>query len=259
MFDSSYLVITLKEKCKEYKISYQGTKAQLIKRLNDYITLNGINVGQVENEEQVEERSEEEEFTDVQINTPPVEVEPDGDLVEEINKNGKRTRVLAHYTFTREFESIDQAYNFLKDDLENNWSRIRMRKTNDGTKDCFSCSTKMCRSKLYILFHDEEENVSLWNSDIPHDHSSVEDDDGKVYGINQVTKEQIGILYQTRVKTATNILYSLREQVSQFKEKKIDDDPDVINPLYVPGLKIPTKLQISNYLHNTFKPLAMNC
>ncbi|RNA36502.1 hypothetical protein BpHYR1_010456 [Brachionus plicatilis] len=46
------------------------TKAQLIKRLNDYITLNGINVGQVENEEQVEKRSEEEEeFTDVQINT----------------------------------------------------------------------------------------------------------------------------------------------------------------------------------------------
>ncbi|RNA17261.1 hypothetical protein BpHYR1_010235 [Brachionus plicatilis] len=90
------------------------TKAQLIKRLNDYITLNGINVGQVENEEQVEERSEEEEeFTDVQINTPPVEVEYYGDLVEEINKNGKRTRVLAHYTFTREFDLLVKKQNKL--------------------------------------------------------------------------------------------------------------------------------------------------
>ncbi|RNA07337.1 hypothetical protein BpHYR1_011729 [Brachionus plicatilis] len=86
-------MVILQNKLSYFEIFYHmpkclihRTKAQLIKRLNDYITLNGINVGQVENEEQVEERSEEEEeFTDVQINTPPVEVKSDGDLVEEIN------------------------------------------------------------------------------------------------------------------------------------------------------------------------------
>ncbi|CAF1030510.1 unnamed protein product [Brachionus calyciflorus] len=213
--------------------------------LNNYIKENNDTLSKV-----VE--NSDDEFSDVQINTPPVEVESDGEIVEQINSYGKRTRIQINYSFTREFENIEQAYQFLKDDSNNIWSRLRIRKTNDGDKDCYKCNIKNCRSKLFILFHDESESVSLWNSDILHEHSSNSDE--KIYGINQITKDQIGILYRTRVKTATNILYAHREKVSEYKDKKFDVDQDEINPLYVPGLQIPTKLQINNYIHNTFKP-----
>ncbi|RMZ92868.1 hypothetical protein BpHYR1_034937, partial [Brachionus plicatilis] len=35
-------VADLKQKCKDHEISYQGTKAEVIKRLNKYVTENGL-------------------------------------------------------------------------------------------------------------------------------------------------------------------------------------------------------------------------
>jgi hypothetical protein len=50
------------------------------------------------------------------------------------------------------------------------------------------------------------------------------------------------------------ILRALRARAEPLKEKKFDTDPDVVNELYVSGLVVHTREQISNFVNRTLKP-----
>ncbi|CAF1022962.1 unnamed protein product [Brachionus calyciflorus] len=153
MFNSTFLVTDLKAKCKEFNISYQGTKAILIKRLNEYITKTGINIEKenddgginVDNDDHVDVSDE--EFSDVPINNQALDLESDGDTIETINTNNKRVKTQAYFTFTQELDNIEQAYLYLKDDKDNTWNKIRSRKTKEGHKECTTDHEK----KIHIL------------------------------------------------------------------------------------------------------------
>ncbi|RNA31372.1 hypothetical protein BpHYR1_017743 [Brachionus plicatilis] len=71
---------------------------------------------------------------------------------------------------------------------------------------------------------------------------------------NDVTKKTIEMLYKSSVTTATRIKYALRERLEPIKPKKFEMDAEIPNDLYIPGIEIPTILQINNFLNNTLKP-----
>ncbi|CAF0989537.1 unnamed protein product [Brachionus calyciflorus] len=54
--------------------------------------------------------------------------------------------------------------------------------------------------------------------------------------------------------TGSRILYALRERVYPHKPKRFENDPDVVNDLFIKGIKLPSIKQINNFLSNTYKP-----
>ena len=84
------------------------------------------------------------------------------------------------------------------------------------------------------------------SKNIEHDHTIIKQTDER--GFNEDTKQAIMHLYKMGTKTATKIIYSLR-------------DSDILNQ--VPGINIlniqkPTVEQLNNYLQNTLKPRLLN-
>ena len=61
-------------------------------------------------------------------------------------------------------------------------------------------------------------------------------------------------MYKSFVNTATRIRLALRDRSEPYLPKKFESDPDLPNDLYIPGIVIPTNLQINNYLNNTLRP-----
>ncbi|RMZ96531.1 hypothetical protein BpHYR1_054371, partial [Brachionus plicatilis] len=108
---------------------------------------------------------------------------------------------------------------------------------------------KSCPKLAYILLHQEDDTSSIWYNAVDHDHTSEKTN----FGINEITKKQIEVLYKSSVNTATRIRLALRERFEQYLPKKFDVDPDFPNDLYVPGIVIPSNLQINNYLNNTLR------
>ncbi|CAF1108888.1 unnamed protein product, partial [Brachionus calyciflorus] len=251
-FNLSWKVNDLKNECKRLKISYSGKKNELVNRLNEYMKKNSSEVVEEVQKSLAEEESV--ELVDVEIAVPAInnnefnEMEEQDDKNEEdiLNENGKRVRCV--YIKEEEFDNIHIA----KQKLENNWKYLRLRPTRNGMKEYFICNLGAnCKKQIFILYHDDDQKVSIWHSSLEHDHTNEK----KQFGINSVTKKTIDTLYMSKVNTATLILHSLRERKDQFKPKKFETDPDVPNEQHVPGIVIPTILQIYNYLNNTLKPI----
>ncbi len=72
-------------------------------------------------------------------------------------------------------------------------------------------------------------------------------------GINRITKKEIEKLYDNDIKTALRIIAKLKQREKKYEERKNESDPLVINKLYVPGLVIPTIVQLNNFLNNNLK------
>ena len=102
---------------------------------------------------------------------------------------------------------------------------------------------------MYILYHDDSSKVSIWVDDNEHNHETTK----KEFGINEATKKQIEFLFKSGVKTAARIKNVLRDCLDPFRPKKLESDPDIPNELYIPGLIMPSSLQINNFLNNTLK------
>lgn len=257
MFNQTWKVVDLQNECKKLKISYAGRKSDLVKRLNDFKL---INHDEVQSDNSSETGNMTDELIDIDVNNltnddmePGVDNEDndDEDDIELENKNGKRVRFM--YTRDEDFPSLDLAMKKLED--YSIWKFHRNRTTKDGLKKCFVCSGgKFCQKSAYILLHADDETTSIWFSSVDHDHSSMKN----FFGINEVTKKQIEILYKSSVNTATRIRLALRERVEPLMPKKFETDQDVINELYVTGVEIPTNLQINNYLNNTLRPKLQN-
>lgn len=122
--------------------------------------------------------------------------------------------------------------------------------TKDGQKERWTCKQFGCPKKCYILFTLHDESVSLWHNDQEHFH-----EDSKIkdkFGIQPITKEIIDKLFRQGTKAPKQVLGVLRK----CSEREIKDSHNklVENPDFVPGLVLPTSLQIRNYIANTLKP-----
>jgi hypothetical protein len=278
-FDESYLIKDLQAKCKELGLSYGGRKIEIIKRLNDYYKNSSIDLNLVleeedeaseqhdeapeQHDETVDEDDETVEEDDVLV---PVPIAPmhenendedkDDDNEEEddvvVSTKGKRKPVFYdHYKPTPDFNPVfenEADAKALMASLGYRFERPRM--TKEGVKDFYKCKASYeCKRKMYILYHDTDQKVSVWVDNNEHMHESTK----KSIGINDITKKQIDILYKSSVNTASRIKIALREREEEFKPKKFDNDPSVPNELYVPGLIVPSILQINNYLSNNLK------
>ncbi|RNA42395.1 hypothetical protein BpHYR1_004025 [Brachionus plicatilis] len=73
-----------------------------------------------------------------------------------------------------------------------------------------------------------------------------------------IEEEDYGNMVQNsnakRLNTASRIRLALRERFEQYLPKKFVVDPELPSDLYVPGILIPSNLQINNYLNNTLRP-----
>jgi hypothetical protein len=242
-YNASWKVVDLQKEAKRLKISYSGTKSELIQRLNKRLKIEEKEVEVEEIEAPNEDKSEELELQEVSIREQEVE-EPEPENV--INKNGKRVRgVYAPFkTFTTENGAID----FM---ISENWIKQRDRYTKrSGRKWWYNC--KFCSVNAYILLNRDDEDFTVYMSNLEHEHTNTEIK--KKAGIDEFTKQQIHLIYAKKMTTATLILMELRVRNQQFLPKKYESDPDVENPKYVPGLTLPTIDQLNNYLNRTYRP-----
>ena len=53
-----------------------------------------------------------------------------------------------------------------------------------------------------------------------------------------MTKQQIDMLHRNKCKTASQIKNALRERVDRYEPKDKQEDEDVENDLFIPGLEI---------------------
>jgi hypothetical protein len=260
--DVSWKISDLKKECSKYKLPTYGTKAVLVKRIKEYLK---ENVKEFDGEDQVnEDHDDENALNECTINLSnnnnndnnsnkcqsesldddSLDDEDDENNVDQINQNGKRVRLTKLHEFEKHCETLEQAEEIIAS--ENTWNFQRTRRTTEGLKYVYYCKAQ-CDSKLYILL-DNDDLISIWRNNIDHDHQTK-----KSFGINKITKLEIAKLV-TSNKTPTRILNALRERFEPYLPKKKETDEFVNNPLYVPGLEIPTYQQISNYLSNTLRP-----
>ena len=97
------------------------------------------------------------------------------------------------------------------------WNKRNVTDTGEGRKKWWIC--KKCSKKCYILFHAHDTCVSIWSSNSV-EHKHVADNGQRTYGLNQVIKQQIDILYKAGHKTASRLLSILRGKKDPFLPKK---------------------------------------
>lgn len=157
-----------------------------------------------------------------------------------------KKRFRTTYTKSDSFATHIDAIAVIKDEFD----RERLMDTKDGQKERWTCKHFGCPKKCYILFTLHDESVSLWHNDQEHFH-----EDSKIkdkFGIQPITKEIIDKLFRQGTKAPKQVLGVLRK----CSEREIKDSHNklVENPDFVPGLVLPTSLQIRNYIANTLKP-----
>jgi hypothetical protein len=268
-------VVELQKICKQYKISYAGRKQQLIDRLNEHdhkqqvaqaaaAQLNNNQAddddgsdsdGSESDESQESDEEDPNESSGDSFVLNPVQIESESETShtssssEEhhvIAANGKRKKIFQTYDQHDIFDSLDLAREHMKNEAK--WNKNRQKSTDEGVKLWYTCKVKSCSLKAYILLHQSDQRVSIWYSDSEHQHDNVQPK--KKPGLNPITKHQIRILFQTGVTQPKRIQKALR---LRFNET-MPDNPDVPNPLYVPGLEVPEKRsKISNYISKTLK------
>lgn len=92
---------------------------------------------------------------------------------------------------------------------------MRARELKFGTKLDYVCRFQECLMKLNVELSNANETAIIWHTTGQHNH-------------NETNKPQIGINPNTKAQ--------------------------VDNPLYKPGIIVPTRMQITNYLTHTLKP-----
>lgn len=256
MFDLTCKLNYLQAKCKEYNLPTTGKNVDLVKRLNNYLKSQKSN--ESDNNDENADQEEEEELVYVPIGyereiaqtKTAVEIcdeEDEEDSEDMFNQNGKRVKTV--YLMDKQFEKLELAVDCINS--EKTWSKERSRQTKEGLKDFYRCKVRSCKSKMYILFHEEEASVSIWRNNAEHNHA----DESRIKnGINEVTKKQIELLVKNGINTASRIILALKDRLNPIKAKRSDSDPDVENKMYIPGLEIPSLRQLNNYLNNNLRP-----
>ncbi|CAF1075516.1 unnamed protein product [Brachionus calyciflorus] len=225
-FDQNWKVVDLQNECKK-RISFGTIQENNINNENELVEVEIALPSNFFNHNEHESDSEEHDVI--------------------VNENSKRVNCV--YFIDGEYDSGESAKSRIEQ--EGFWKFLRFRLTKEGLKEIYYCNTSSeCKKKIYILYHEESTNVSIWSRNIEHDHPSEK----KKFGINNVTKKTIEMLYKSSVTTATRIKYALRERLEPFKPKKFENDPETPNDLYIPGIEIPKLLQIKNFLNNNLKP-----
>ena len=291
-FDESYLIKDLQAKCKELGLSYGGRKIEIIKRLNDYYknSSNDLNLVLEEEDEASEQHDEAPEQHDETVDEDDETVEEDDVLVpvpiapmhenendedkdddneEEddvvVSTKGKRKPVFYdHYKPTPDFNPVfenEADAKALMASLGYRFERPRM--TKEGVKDFYKCKASYeCKRKMYILYHDTDQKVSVWVDNNEHMHESTK----KSIGINDITKKQIDILYKSSVNTASRIKIALTVlpngylASSAFQEIKIwnTNTGGVVNTLYETGYVYSLAVLNNGYLATgTFNKISI--
>ncbi|CAF0968322.1 unnamed protein product [Brachionus calyciflorus] len=224
MYNCSWKVVDLQAECKKLKLSYAGKKSDLVKRLDNYTK----DAQPAETGALSDSVKSQDELIDVEVLVENHDFNQE-DEEEEMVQNEYGKRVKASYIKFEEFLNLEAAVARLEESP--------------------FCG-KSCPKLAYILLHQDDDTASIWYNSTEHDHTSEKYSSG----INEVTKKQIEVLYKSFVNTATRIRLALRDRSEPYLPKKFESDPNLPNDLYIPGIVIPTNLQINNYLNNTLRP-----
>lgn len=160
----------------------------------------------------------------------------------------KRKRVVTTYEMHDKYDNASLARAAI--DM-NTFKRERLKATNEGQKEWFQCKHKNCNKRCYLLFSPTDETVSLWFNDTEHE----QHDENKCFrGINAVTKLEINKMVSQSICAPSRIQSILRK----IELPRLADINESLNPDYVPGIVVPTKIMIRNYVNNTIKPKIFN-
>jgi len=198
-FDLSWKIKNLQAEAKRLKISYAGTKSELVKRLNIYLREKSYEEApapdQVNESIEETEASESHDKSDNELENVSIRIQHVQNDEEELvtNSNGKRVR--AFYQPVVDFEDEVEALGYMKSE---NWKKERKRESSNGDKWWFYCR-KTCPVRAYLLLNDYDNSFTLFKSEIEHNHN--EEVKAKK-GIDDLTKAQIDICYGKRLTTA---------------------------------------------------------
>lgn len=195
LYDLSYKIVDLQNKCKDLGLSYAGGKQVLVDRLNSFLEVNSSDNSDKfaanfdsndynldpnddnfdtnydnydSNGNNIDLDEDGEEFQRVSV--LQLEYNSDEQDYEEIQGSAKRKRATFDYEADPEpFACYQDAVNKIKSECY--WTKDRLEEGKKETKERYICkASAKCQMRLYILFNKEDEGVSIWRTTVGHTH-----------------------------------------------------------------------------------------
>ena len=253
----------LQEKCASLNLKQYGTKATMIKRINEHeaklrekeidlasqleTALTNNDESNLDLQLEKEESEDEGELIDILKSNPesPDKLSTSCETTFEKEENSNKRRVVkTFYHLESKHETSESALLVIQED----YYRNRFSDTKEGQKERFVCKYPGCNSKCYILYTLDDESVSLWFNDQEHNHNDTNVKEKKEWGINYTTKQAIDKLFRSGTKSGGKILSVLR--IYQQETIKDRDNKTINNPDFIQGIELPSTRQIVNYVNN---------
>lgn len=136
-----------------------------------------------------------------------------------------------NWQFVKKFKNAQDAEEAVR--LENTWSIQTNRRTEEGRKQVYRCNKvknrgPQCIAQILLLYDAYSDDVILFRKEFEHDHHLIGSRSG-YHGIDPETKRQINTLFDLHITKPRVVFNHLMEK---------------------PGLKMPTIMQLNNYLND---------